>query len=524
MRRSLKVALFGIIIVAVLAVTANVLANNEPQLGLDLQGGASVVLEPAEEVPDDSLDQAIEIIRNRVDALGVAEPEIARQGDSIVVQLPGVKDQQRALEIVGQTAELQFRPVLQVLPPGGALPPDATSTTGGGSSSTTRGSTPSTRPAPSTTEGAAGEPDARIVQAAQQATTSTTAPPTSTTTGGEPIDPTELTPREEIAADKQVVLAEFDGDEEVARYILGPSEMSGRGVRTARAQLVQSGGTGWEVVVEFTGEGRQQFRAIVDKYIGQPLAIELDGVVQSAPQLQQDLAGSELDSVQITGNFGESEAKDLALVLRYGSLPVELQQQTVRTVSASLGEDSLRAGLIAGLVGVALVALYMILYYRALGVVVLLGLFVSFTYMWAIIAWLGETRGLALSLAGVTGIIVSIGVTVDSYVVFFERLKDEVRSGKTMRSSVEKGFTRAFRTILTADVSSFMGAALLYWLTVGPVRGFAFFLGLSTILDVVVAYFFTRPVVTWLSRSKAFTSPRLIGVGSKSTTPEGVPA
>ena len=204
------------------------------------------------------------------------------------------------------------------------------------------------------------------------------------------------------------------------------------------------------------------------------IAIDLDGVVQSAPSLQTtNFPGSG----QISGNFTEREAKDLALVLRYGSLPVQLDRQTVQTVSASLGRDSLRAGIIAGAVGLGLVALYMVLYYRALGLVVWLGLLVSGALMYSLVTLLGQTSGLALTLAGATGIIVSVGVTVDSYVVYFERLKDEIRSGKTIRSSVDRGFSRAYRTILAADAASFIGAVVLYVLSVGSVRGFAFFLG-----------------------------------------------
>jgi preprotein translocase subunit SecD len=232
--------------------------------------------------------------------------------------------------------------------------------------------------------------------------------------------------------------------------------------------------------------------------------------VQSAPTIQEPSYTK--DQIQISGSFTEGEAKDLALVLRYGSLPVELERQSVQTVSASLGTDSLRAGIIAGFVGLGLVALYMLLYYRALGVVVIVGLTVWGSLMYTIVSFLGEAQGLALTLAGVTGIIVSIGVTVDSYVVFFERLKDEVKAGRTLRSSTERAFKRAFRTILAADTSAFIGAAVLWWLTVGSVRGFAFFLGLSTVLDVVVAWSFTRPAVTLLSASHFFTDMPVFGV------------
>jgi preprotein translocase subunit SecD len=234
--------------------------------------------------------------------------------------------------------------------------------------------------------------------------------------------------------------------------------------------------------------------------------------VQSAPTITSQDFNGRASITGGTGGFKEREAKDLALVLRYGALPVTLRQETVQTVSASLGKDSLRAGLVAGMVGLALVLVYMLLYYRALGIVVLLGLGVSGMLMYSLVSLLGETSGLALSLAGATGIIISVGVTVDSYVVYFERLKDEIRSGKSIRSSVERGFNRAYRTIVAADLASLIGAGLLYWLTVGPVRGFAFFLGLSTLLDLFIAYFFTRPIVALLGRNRFFTEARFFGV------------
>ena len=251
------------------------------------------------------------------------------------------------------------------------------------------------------------------------------------------------------------------------------------------------------------------------------LAIVLDSVVQSAPTINEPSYGAE--DIQISGSFGESEAKDLALVLRYGSLPVELERQSVQTVSASLGDDSLRAGIIAGLVGLSLVALYMLLYYRALGLVVILGLTVWGALLYTIISFLGETQGLALTLSGVTGIIVSIGVTVDSYVVYFERLKDEVKAGRTLRTSTDRAFKRAFRTVLAANFTAFLGALVLWWLTVGSVRGFAFFLGLSTLLDVIVAWAFTHPIVVLLSRNRVFTDMPFFGV-ARGLAPPPAPA
>ncbi|MGE0795360.1 MAG: protein translocase subunit SecD [Acidimicrobiia bacterium] len=474
MRRSRLWPLVGIVVVAFGSLVGTFLAGNSPSLGLDLQGGASVVLQPPPGTPADTLDQAIEVIRNRVDALGVAEPDITRQGNAVVVELPGVKDQQRAVELVGDTAELRFRPVLAVEPVGATTTTTTTSTT----STTVAGGDTTTTTAPTTT---------------------TTALPT--------------TSREDNLADAQVVLEELDDDGEVvARYVLGPTNVLGRVVESARAQFDLSE---WTVSLTLTSEGIEAFNALAaqcnagqDTCLTGQLAIEIDGVVVSAPSVSQ--ASYERDQIQISGSFSESEAKDLALVLRYGSLPVQLEQESVRTVSASLGSDSLRAGIVAGAIGTTLVLIYMVLYYRALGLVVVAGLGVWSALQWSIISYLGETQGLALSLSGVTGIIVSVGVTVDSYVVYFERLKDELRRGRALRSSVERSFKRAFRTILIADTSALIGAATLYLLTVGAVRGFAFYLGLSTVLDIVITWFFTRPLVGALARRRAFASSRFI--------------
>jgi preprotein translocase subunit SecD len=306
------------------------------------------------------------------------------------------------------------------------------------------------------------------------------------------------------------VLPELNSDGTVkGRYLLGPAELRGDVVATASA-IPPSGLSGdWSVQVNFTGSGSGAFDRMAAKYVGKQVAIVLDGVVKSAPTIQT----AQFNGVaSITGTFTQHQAQDLALVLKYGSLPVQLQPETTQTVSASLGKDSLHAGILAGAIGLVLVLLYMILYYRALGLVVLLGLIVTGMLDWSIISTLSKTSGLALSLAGATGIIVSVGVTVDSYVVYFERLKDEIRSGKTVRSSVDRGFSRAYRTIVAADLVSFIAAALLYLFSVGPVRGFAFFLGLSTLLDLFTAYFFTRPMVILLGRNRLFTETRWLGV------------
>ena len=295
------------------------------------------------------------------------------------------------------------------------------------------------------------------------------------------------------------------------RYLVGPTQATGKIVSTASAQPpdLTNGQPNWFVQVNFTNSGSSQFDALAKENLQKQVAIVLDGVVESAPTIQTDSFNG---VATITGNFSQHEASDLALQLRYGSLPVQFTPQSIQTVSATLGKDSLKAGLLAGAIGLALVLLYMIAYYRALGIVVVLGLAVSGAILYSIIVALSAHSGLALSLAGATGIIVSVGVTVDSYIVYFERLKDDIRSGKTVRTTVDRSFRRAYRTILAADLVSFMAAVILYLFTVGSVRGFAFFLGLSTLLDVITAYFFTRPMVVLLGRSKFFTEAPHFGV------------
>jgi preprotein translocase subunit SecD len=549
MRRKLYVPLILILVAAFGGVAATLAAGNSPELGLDLQGGVSVVLAPTGDASGEQLDQALEIIRNRVDALGVAEPDITRQGDAIVVQLPGVRNRDRALALVGQTAELRFRPVLQqaqvdpdalaeaqeaadaaAVEAGDEATGDSTTTTTGGEGGATTTTTAPVTPTATADEAAFGLvegesaaaalPQQQPTTTAPPSTTTTTAPGTTTTTappeeGDAEAQVPALTPRNADTADATVTLAGKDG---ATVYMLGPSQATGRIVSSARADI-QNGQ--WFIALEMRGgeNGIDLFNQIAAACYqatdpatcptGQ-VAIVLDSIVQSAPSISQP--SYQRDQMQISGQFTESEAKDLALVLRYGSLPVELERQSVQTVSASLGDDSLRAGIIAGVVGLSLVALYMLLYYRALGLVVVAGLAVWGALIYTIISFLGETQGLALTLAGVTGLIVSIGVTVDSYVVYFERLKDEIKAGRTLRTSTDRAFKRAFRTVLAANFTAFLGAAVLWWLTVGSVRGFAFFLGLSTLLDVVVAWAFTHPVVVLLARNRVFTEMPFLGV------------
>ncbi len=308
------------------------------------------------------------------------------------------------------------------------------------------------------------------------------------------------------------------------RYVLGPAEMSGSIIKSASANL-NSQTDQWEVDLTFTSRGSTEFNKYAAAhyacYQQDPSnppycalqAIELDAVVQSAPAIEAaSFPGGATISGSSSNPFTQQQAQNLALALSYGSLPVRFVPQDISSVSPQIGTDSLKAGAVAGALAVLLVLLYLIIYYRALGLVVVVSICVSGALLYAITTLLSATEGLALTLSGVIGLIVSVGVTADSCVVYFERLKEEIRGGRTVRTSVEKGFTRAFRTVLAADFSSFIAAFILYALTVGDVRGFAFFLGLATLLNVVTTYFFTRPLVILIGRRASVSEGGFLGV------------
>jgi preprotein translocase subunit SecD len=316
----------------------------------------------------------------------------------------------------------------------------------------------------------------------------------------------------------------YAGQKDGLIYLLGPAGATGEVFTNEATAQIDAGGWAVSVNLRDGAAGEDQWNALAKQCFeggegcpSKQIAISLDGEVISAPVVQ---APSFNGSVQITGSFTEKEANDLARILQFGAVPVKFDTPTVQTVSASLGEDSLKAALISGLIGVLLVLLFLIFYYRLIALVVVAGLGVSGLLMWSVISWLSKTNGLALTLSGAAGIIVSIGVTVDSYVVFFEKLKDDVQAGRTMRNSAARGFDSAWRAIVVADTASLIGAGVLWWLTVGSVRGFAFFLGLSTLIDMFVSYFFTRPSVLLLARTKLFNNGKVLGVRGTSTAAE----
>lgn len=466
-KRRYKVHLILALLVAFGGLGAVIATDSKPRLGLDLEGGTSVILTATsnEQITDDVLNRTVSIIRQRIDALGVAEPEVTRSGENILIQLPGVEDEGEALEVIGTTAQLTFRQVKRLVQPGAKNVPDVT----------------------------------------------------------------EL--KDSSVNDEQVVYPSAESDEADLLYVLEPARLTGEAVSRAEAipPNAQTGATGWSVSLEFTRSASEQWAEFTSELaclrdegeaIKSQVAIVLDGEVQSAAGMQDPGAGGggvtcgegiRGGDTQITTN-GEEESRNLALVLRTGALPITLEQSEVRKVSPTLGRDSLQAGLTAGLIGLGLVLIYVLIYYRALGLVVWAGLAVFTATFYTLLSFLGESSGLALSLAGIAGVIVSIGITTDSYIVAFERLKDEIRSGKSIRASVDRGMQRAFKTILVADFVTGSAALILFFLAVGPVRGFALTLGLATLIDVLIAYFFTRPMVALLSRTRFFTEKRFIGL------------
>jgi preprotein translocase subunit SecD len=490
------------LVVVVGVFLATLAGGHEPVLGLDLQGGVSVVLSPVGKYKSDSLDVAIDVIRNRVDSFGTIEPQISRQGNDVVIDLPGVKDRAKAVALVGQTAELRFRPVVTQLPSEAAQAKAATTTT-----TTTPGATTTTTTPPPSTAAA----KAAIAKCDDATVSTLTTIPTTTR-----------------AADTRnacVVLPNKPGGKNAPRYYLGKAGLTGKAVSSAKAEFVS--GSGWVVNMNLTGKGSGQWDALAQQQFHKQVAIVLDGIVQSAPNIQpdQNAFSSFGGKAQISGSFTGSGASDLAKLINYGALPVTLKQVNVENVSPTLGNDQLHAGIIAGIIGLALVAIYMLALYRLLGLVVIVGILLSGMALYSLIAWiLPDVLGITivLSLAGVTGIIVSVGITVDSYIVYFERMKDELRTGATVRSCVDRSFTRAFRTIVAADLVSLIGALVLYVLAIGSVRGFALFLMISTILDLFVAYFFMHPVVSIMARRPSLVSMPGVGIAAGLDAPAGV--
>lgn len=474
-------------------------ASFTPKLALDLQGGTQIILSPllldGAEVTPEQLDQAVSIIRQRVDASGVSESQVLTQGDrNIIVSIPGTPDE-NTLKLIKASAKLEFRAVLLTSVGVAASSVEGTDSEGNSESQDSE----TVEPEPSVPNAAPTDPsDLNWITPELQAEFDALDCSTAFREPGQVDDPTI-----------PLVTCDVTGSE---KYILGPVEVEGANISDASNGTVQTQ-TGastntWAVNLDFDGPGTQAFADVTSRLfpLADPrnrFAITLDGFVITAPTTQAVITNG---SAQITGNFDKDSSKVLADQLKYGSLPIGFEVQSQENISATLGSEQLTSGLIAGLIGLILVVIYSLFQYRGLAIVTVGSLIVAAVLVYLLIAVLSWRQGYRLSLAGVAGLIVAIGITVDSFIVYFERVRDEIREGRTLEVAVENAWKRALRTILASDAVSFTAAATLFLLTVGNVRGFAFTLGLTTIVDLFVVMLFTHPLLQLLARTKFFSS------------------
>ncbi|MFG2006977.1 protein translocase subunit SecD [Spirillospora sp. NPDC048911] len=543
--------------------------RSTPKLGLDLAGGTTVTLtaktEAGKNPPAGQMDQAVKIITQRVNGLGVSDAEVNKQGsNNIVVAVPG-EGQQQVVDTIGKTAKLQFRQVYVVgagVPANQPLPSGSPSASPSGKTSKSPSPKASSSASPKASSSASPKAGVKPSESAtprSRALSEALAAPTPTPSGSgkaspsgspsakpsaepsvTPSLPADLGGQEDFTGiDDKAVIAQYQklvcspngttapgsndpGKKWVAacdqdgkgKYILGPVRVEGTQVSDANAMPPdpQQGQSSWTVAINFKSQGAKQFNDVTtDAYKapqGTPqrqVAIVLDGQVVSAPSIDNGpISGGTASIFGPPDSFTQSYADDLANVLKYGALPLEFTQSSIDEVSSTLGSDQLRGGLIAGAIGLVLVVLYCMVYYQGLGLVAVSSLVVAAGITYVSVVILGEGMGFRLSLPHIIGLIVSIGITADSFIVYFERLRDELRAGRTLRPSIESAWKRARRTILVADAVTFLAAVVLYFLAVGGVRGFAFAMGLTTLIDIVVVFFFTKPLVAQLSKTRFF--------------------
>ncbi|MRH87287.1 protein translocase subunit SecD [Nocardia sp. SYP-A9097] len=513
-----------------------------PKLGIDLQGGTRVTLTPR--TPDggkpsqDSLRKAQSIIEQRVNGLGVSGSEVVIEGDNLVITVPGEDGAQA--KALATTAKMYVRPVLQAIAPQvkngqpvnqqqqqpqqqPAAPPASVSP-----------SAPvETPPAADGPTSEAPAPQNRVFPA--QAPTTPSAPPTQQPSAQQTQQ--EITQAKALrqSIDPQIqqtamltmdcakpdplqgnddpnlplVACSVEGNEV---YLLDKSRLDGQEIKDASGQYVQKESK-WVVSVDFKSAGADTWGKLTTEYYNKQLAFVLDTKVVSAPVVQQ--GGQYGGSTSISGpGINKSSAQELGNTLKYGSLPLSFQTSEAETVSATLGLSSLHAGLIAGAIGLVAVLLYCLLYYRMLGFLAGFSLLAAGVAVYALIVLLGRSIGFTLDLAGIAGLIIGIGMTADSFVVFFERIKDQMRGGRSFRSAVPRGWQRAQRTNLSGKTVSLIASAVLYILAAGQVKGFAFTLGLTTVLDIIVLYLVTSPLLMLASRSAFWAKPSVNGLGA----------
>ena len=562
-----------------------------PGLALDLEGGTQIILTPTttdgSEITDENVNEAIGVIRQRVDASGVSEAQISRQGgQNIVVSLPG-KPSQATLELVRTSAVMYFRPVLRILPgsaqqaakniasqnPSGAATPAPTAQPSPSASSEATQPAADSEGAEEEGAGEGEQPAATPAPTAQPTAQSTAQPRTPEeiakqladvnqdgVISSDPLpaqdktnssdswitekllydgymtdcsDPKNLTGQTQDPKVAVISCSKEAGSRQHGAYILGPAEITGTELKSANSGLeTDSRGQAtnqWVVSLAFNADGTKKFAELSKRLLAYrdqasaagaqgaqnqqaqssgdkaQFAIVLDGLTIMASGFNETVHSPITDGrVQITGGFTQNQANTLANQLSFGSLPLSFTVQSEQQISATLGTEQLRNGLIAGLIGFALIILYLAWQYRGLAVVAVASLVVAAAGTYLVIATLSATMGYRLSLAGVAGLIISIGITVDSFIIYFERIRDEVRQGRTLRTAIDEGWKHARRTILVSDAVNLVAAIVLYFLAVGGVQGFAFTLGVTTCVDLAIIIFFTHPMMEWIVRFRFF--------------------
>ncbi|MFF6989634.1 protein translocase subunit SecD [Streptomyces sp. NPDC010273] len=529
----------ALILIAIVALTGGMFASGHdtPRLGIDLAGGTSITLRAVPEKGQESainktnMDTAVDIMNRRVNGLGVSEAEVQTQGSrNIIVNIPKGTNSEEARQQVGTTAKLYFRPVLATEASAGAATaspsPSASSSASGSSSSSAKpkatgsSSSSATPTATATSQGRAAS-DALKADASSSASPSAT--PSANSSSAASAAATKLEAQYTALDCSKKAVQNTAGKDATAKeatvacgkvsgvwykYLLGPAAVDGTDVKKAQAVYNTTTAAGWQVTMDFTGKGSDKFASITGELAKNTtpqneFGIVLDGQVVSSPYVSSSITGG---NAEISGSFTQEEAQSLANMLSYGALPLTFKEDSVTTVTAALGGEQLHAGLIAGAIGLALVVIYLLIFYRGLSVIAIPSLLVSAILTYVIMALLGPGIGFALNLPAVCGAIVAIGITADSFIVFFERIRDEIREGRSLRPAVERAWPRARRTILVSDFVSFLAAAVLFIVTVGKVQGFAFTLGLTTVLDVVVVFLFTKPLMTILARRTFFSN------------------